>query len=60
MHLPRKLNVEAPITEGIYRVIHENADARAIVSEVMSRELRPEVDPAIMQAAARPQAESRA
>jgi glycerol-3-phosphate dehydrogenase (NAD(P)+) len=45
--------VEAPIIEGIYRVIHENADARAIVSEVMSRELRPEVDPEIWQAAAR-------
>lgn len=49
----RKLNVEAPITEGIYRVIHEGADARAIVSEVMSRELRPEVDPAILEAAAK-------
>lgn len=45
--------MEAPITEGIYRVIHEGADARAIVSEVMSRELRPEVDPAILEAAAK-------
>ena len=40
--------------DGIYRVIHEGADARAIVSEVMCRPLTAEVDPSILQAAARP------
>jgi len=48
----KKLGVEAPIIEGIYRVIHEGADPVAIVSEVMSRELRPEVDATVAQAAA--------
>ena len=48
----KKLGVEAPIIEGIYRVIHEDADPVAIVSEVMSRELRPEVDATVAQAAA--------
>ena len=50
----RKLDVSAPIMDGIYRVIHEGADARAIVSEVMCRPLTAEVDPSILQAAARP------
>ncbi len=49
----RKLKVECPIIAGIYRVIHENADARSVVSETMSRELRPEVDPELFEAAAR-------
>jgi hypothetical protein len=45
--------VECPIIAGIYKVIHENADARAVVSETMSRELRAEVDPELFEAAAR-------
>ena len=53
LFLCRKLNVECPIIAGIYRVIHENADARSVVSETMSRELRPEVDPELFEAAAR-------
>ncbi|KAK9846407.1 hypothetical protein WJX81_003265 [Elliptochloris bilobata] len=51
--LAQRLGVEAPIIEGIYRVIHEDADPVAVVTEVMSRDLRAEVDPAILQAAAR-------
>ncbi|KAK9909230.1 hypothetical protein WJX75_009218 [Coccomyxa subellipsoidea] len=51
--LAQKLNVECPIIAGIYKVIHENADARAVVSETMSRELRAEVDPELFEAAAR-------
>lgn len=47
--------MDCPIIDGIYRVIHENADARAIVSETMSRELRAEVDPELFAAAARQQ-----
>lgn len=45
--------MECPIIAGIYKVIHENADARAVVSETMSRELRAEVDPELFEAAAR-------
>ena len=51
MKLRRKLGVDTPIIDGIYRVIHEGADARAVVIEVMSRELRAEVDPHVMAAA---------
>ena len=54
MVLHRKLGVSAPIMDGIYRVIHEGADARDIVSEVMCRPLTAEVDASILQAAARP------
>lgn len=49
--MAQKLNVEAPIIEGIYKVVHEQADPVQIVSDVMSRELRSEVDPAVMAAA---------
>lgn len=47
-----KLGLEAPIINGIFRVIHEGADPVAVVTEVMSRELRPEVDAQVMAAAA--------
>ena len=33
--LAQRLGVEAPIIEGIYRVIHEGADPVAVVTEVM-------------------------
>ena len=35
--LAAKLHVEAPIIDGIFRVIHEGADPVAVVTEVMSR-----------------------
>ncbi|EFJ44172.1 hypothetical protein VOLCADRAFT_95560 [Volvox carteri f. nagariensis] len=46
--LARKLGVECPIMEGIHRVIHEGANAQEVVTEVMSRELKPEVAPDII------------
>ncbi|GIL63057.1 hypothetical protein Vafri_17199 [Volvox africanus] len=46
--LSRKLGVECPIMEGIHRVIHEGANAQKVVTEVMSRELKPEVAPDII------------
>ncbi len=48
--------MEAPIIDGIYRVIHEEADALGVVTSVMTRELREEVDPLVMAAAAQPAA----
>lgn len=53
-NLAKKLGVDAPIIEGIYRVIHEGADPKAVTLEVMSRELRPEVDENVAAAAAQP------
>lgn len=50
--LAAKLQVQAPIIDGIYRVIHEKADPVAVVTEVMSRSLRTEVDDEVMAAAA--------
>jgi len=51
-NLAAKLGVDCPIISGIYKVIHEGADARAVVHEVMSRELRQEVDASVAAAAA--------
>lgn len=45
------LAVQTPIIDGIYRVLHEEADPSKTVEEVMSRELRPEVDAEMHQAA---------
>ncbi|KAK9820514.1 hypothetical protein WJX72_011174 [[Myrmecia] bisecta] len=50
-NLSKKLNVECPIIEGIYKVIHEGVDPNQMVTEVMSRDLRSEVDPEVMEAA---------
>ena len=38
--LAQRLGVEAPIIEGIFRVIHEGADPVAVVTEVMRRAAR--------------------
>ena len=35
--LAAKLGVQAPIIDGIFRVIHQQADPVAVVTEVMSR-----------------------
>ena len=45
--------MQTPIIDGIYRVVHEGANPADTVVEVMSRELRPEVDKEIHEAAAR-------
>jgi len=42
--LAQKLGVECPVLEGIYRVIHEGADAAGVVLASMSRDLKPEVE----------------
>eukprot|EP00879_Flechtneria_rotunda_P014388 GHRR01015035.1.p1 GENE.GHRR01015035.1~~GHRR01015035.1.p1 ORF type:complete len:328 (+),score=74.40 GHRR01015035.1:273-1256(+) len=49
-NLSRKLRVECPIIEGIYKVIHEGADAITVVQESMSRELKPEIDHSLVAA----------
>lgn len=49
--LAKKLNVDCPIIDGIFRVIHEKAEPLGVVSEVMSRDLKMEVDDELMQAA---------
>lgn len=50
-NLAVKLGVECPIISGIYRVIHEQADPKIVVHEVMTRNLRPEVDESVAAAA---------
>lgn len=50
-NLAMKLGVECPIISGIYRVIHERADPKTVVHQVMSRNLRPEVDESVAAAA---------
>lgn len=44
---------QAPLPAGIYRVLHEGADAVAVVTQNMSRPLKPEVDPLVAEAAHR-------
>ncbi|KAF6266827.1 NAD-dependent glycerol-3-phosphate dehydrogenase [Scenedesmus sp. NREL 46B-D3] len=50
--LSRRLGVEVPIIEGIWRVIHEGEDALTVVQTVMSRELKPELDMSMLAAMA--------
>ncbi len=42
-HLARKLDVEMPITEQIYLLLHEGKSARQVVVDLMTRELKPEI-----------------
>ena len=44
MDVKENLVMQTPIIDGIYRVLHEDANPGKTVEEVMSRELRPEVD----------------
>ncbi|MGH7859530.1 MAG: NAD(P)H-dependent glycerol-3-phosphate dehydrogenase [Candidatus Binatia bacterium] len=41
--LARKLEVEMPITEQMYLLLHERKSARQVVVDLMSRELKPEI-----------------
>ena len=41
--LSRKLEVEMPITEKIYRILYEGMSPKAAVAGLMSRELKPEI-----------------
>lgn len=49
----RKIDMQTPIIDGIYHVLYEGSNPAETVVEVMSRELRPEVDDEIHQAAAK-------
>ena len=42
--LAKKLNVSAPVTEAMCRVLYENADPAAAVRELMERPLKEELD----------------
>eukprot|EP00884_Botryococcus_braunii_P021955 jgi/Botrbrau1/8443/Bobra.0237s0062.1 len=52
--LATKTGVDMPITSGIYKVIHEGADPLEVVQEVMTRDLGPEVDIQVLEAARNP------
>jgi len=43
-HMARSLGVDMPITEQIYLLLYEGKSARQVVVDLMSRELKPEVD----------------
>jgi glycerol-3-phosphate dehydrogenase (NAD(P)+) len=43
LQLSRKLKVEMPITERIYAVLFQGEDPRTAVSQLMSRDAKPEV-----------------
>lgn len=43
----RKLGVELPITEAVYRILYEGIPPAQAVDELFSRELKPEVSPEI-------------
>ena len=40
----RREKVDMPIAEGIYRILYENAPARDVVKDLMTRPIRPEVE----------------
>lgn len=40
--LARKHRIEMPITDQVYRVLFEGADAREVVNQLMEREAKPE------------------
>jgi glycerol-3-phosphate dehydrogenase (NAD(P)+) len=41
--LARKLEVEMPITEQVYLLLHEGKPARQVASDLMSRDSKPEI-----------------
>ncbi|MFH1625195.1 MAG: NAD(P)H-dependent glycerol-3-phosphate dehydrogenase [Pseudomonadota bacterium] len=43
-HLAKKMSVEMPITEQVYRLLYEDTPAPDIVAELMNRDLRCELD----------------
>jgi glycerol-3-phosphate dehydrogenase (NAD(P)+) len=42
--LSRKLGVEMPISHGVYRILHEGLPPREAVTQLMTRDLKPELD----------------
>jgi glycerol-3-phosphate dehydrogenase (NAD(P)+) len=43
----RKLGVDLPITEAVYRILYENVSPTQAVDELFARELKSEVSPEI-------------
>lgn len=43
-HLAKRLNVEMPISEQVYRVLYEGKDPRRAVQELMERDLKHELE----------------
>ena len=41
--LAQRYNIDMPITESIYKVIHGEMDARSVVSYLMGREMKNEM-----------------
>ena len=41
--LARRLGVEMPITEGVYRVLYEGLPPKDAVTSVLTRETKPEM-----------------
>ncbi|PRW59103.1 glycerol-3-phosphate dehydrogenase [Chlorella sorokiniana] len=52
-HLAQKQGIDCPTIEGIYHVIHEGKDPVQVVTENMSRPLKPEVNILVAEAAQR-------
>jgi glycerol-3-phosphate dehydrogenase (NAD(P)+) len=42
--IAKKLDVEMPITEQIYRLLYEDKPAKDVVTELMTRDLKCEID----------------
>ncbi len=43
-NLSLKLEVEMPISHGVYRILHEGLSPREAVTQLMTRDLKPELD----------------
>ena len=43
-HLARKMDVEMPISEQIYKVLYEDKDPRQAVRDLMERDLKSEME----------------
>ena len=48
----RQEGVSAPIIDAVYRIVHERADPLATLDQLMSMDLMPEVDEAVLAASA--------
>jgi glycerol-3-phosphate dehydrogenase (NAD(P)+) len=44
MELSLRLGVEMPISEGVYRILYEGLPPREAVVQLMTRDLKPELD----------------
>lgn len=51
-HLAQRESIDCPVIRGIYRVINEGANPLEILTENMSRPLKPEVNPLVAAAVA--------